>query len=194
MIELLEKESFEIVGIIDPAFDKGSSYLDYLILGDDDWLLNQGPDSKVDGIIVTPDIPELREKISRQYQARGFRSLSVLGGEISTRADIGEGVIVQSLAHVSPGVTLGEGVKLNIGALVMHDSRIGAYSTIAPGAVVLGNVTLGPRCYLGANATVLPGVTIGSDVIIGAGAVVTKDIADGSTIAGVPAKELSSTL
>ena len=45
---------------------------------------------------------------------------------------------------------------------------------------------------IGANATILPGITINEFAFIGAGAVVTKDVPAYATMAGNPAKQISS--
>jgi len=46
------------------------------------------------------------------------------------------------------------------------------------------------NCWLGVNAVVLKGVRIGHHSTVGANAVVTRDVPPGSTVAGVPAKEV----
>lgn len=55
-----------------------------------------------------------------------------------------------------------------------------------------GRVTIGDNCHIGMNAMILPGVTIGRDCIVGACAVVTHDIPDGTVVAGVPARPIST--
>jgi UDP-2-acetamido-3-amino-2,3-dideoxy-glucuronate N-acetyltransferase len=45
---------------------------------------------------------------------------------------------------------------------------------------------------IGANATILPGITINEFAFIGAGAVITKDVPAYATMAGNPAKQISS--
>ncbi len=45
---------------------------------------------------------------------------------------------------------------------------------------------------VGSSSTILCGVTIGEGAIIGAGSVVTKDVPPGVTVAGVPARVISS--
>jgi len=140
------------------------------------------------GIIISPDLPDVRSKLAERYQAKGYSLSNVIVGDISSTTKVGKGVVVQDQAYISSNVYLKDGVKVNVGAKVMHDSIIGSYSTIAPSAVVLGGVNIGVNCYIGANATVLPGVSIGDRVTIGAGAVVTKDVSEGAIVKGIPAK------
>ena len=51
-------------------------------------------------------------------------------------------------------------------------------------------VVIEHNCWLGINAVVLKGVRIGHHSVVGANAVVTRDVPPGSTVAGVPAREV----
>ncbi len=85
--------------------------------------------------------------------------------------------------------------------------EIGEGTLFAPGVkIISGNhnredydrwvpaepIRIGPHCWLGANAVILPGVQLGPRVVVGAGAVVTKSFPEGSVVAGVPARGMSS--
>ena len=185
VIELVTLSNISIQGIVDPIRPIDSPYK---YLGKDIDFMKS--DSKNIPIVISPDIPFVREKISEEYRKEGFIFATIVSPKaiISLSSKIGEGSIIQSLAHVSSNVILGSFCKLNVGANVMHDSKIGDYSTIAPNAVILGRVTIGNGCYIGANATILPGIKIGDNVTVGAGAVVTKDVQENCIVAGVPAK------
>ena len=55
---------------------------------------------------------------------------------------------------------------------------------------VTAPVIIGANVWIGAGAIVLKGVRIWDNAIIAAGSVVTKDVPEGTTVAGVPAKEI----
>ncbi|WP_423985915.1 acyltransferase, partial [Haladaptatus sp.] len=55
-----------------------------------------------------------------------------------------------------------------------------------------GEVVIGERAMIGANATILPGVEIGDNARVAANSLVTRDVPPGTTVAGVPATEMSS--
>jgi acetyltransferase-like isoleucine patch superfamily enzyme len=54
-----------------------------------------------------------------------------------------------------------------------------------------GEVVIGERAMIGAGAIVLPGVRIGAGAQVAANSLVAEDVPPGTTVAGVPARELS---
>ncbi|MDA7506089.1 hypothetical protein N8513_01035 [bacterium] len=190
IVELAEELGFEVTGIVDLKKPDCEVCARIPYLGDDEWLCTQGVSLGIRSVIVSPDLPQVRESLSECYLAAGFELATVCHPPVSPSSHLSPGVVVQRLAHISSGCRLATGVRVNIRALVMHDVQIGPFTTIAPAAVLLGRVSLGRRVYVGANATILPGLEIGDDAIIGAGAVVTKNVGKGETVVGVPARNI----
>lgn len=95
-------------------------------------------------------------------------------------------------AFCGPKVKLGEGVLINTRAHVHHECEIGDFTEIGPGAIVLGGAKVGTMCRIGAGAVILPGVILGDHVVVGAGAVVTKNTSENQTVIGVPAVRLGN--
>ena len=188
VIELCLSANREICGVIDrqPVDPAGSAPY----LGDDavaSSVRSRFPDA---GIVLSPDLPDARERLYEYYSKLGFEFPQVFHplARISASSRIGVGVTLQSGSCVSSDVRLGDFVRLNFDALVTHDCSVGDYTTIAPRAVLLGRVSVGARCYIGANATILPMVRVHAESIVGAGAVVTKDVPARSIVKGNPGR------
>lgn len=188
MIELCEDCGFQIVGIIDNQHT--GEFNGIPILGTDEDAENIYREYSDCSIVLTPDLPRVRKKLSALYSQKGFQFATVISPKaiISRSAKIGQGTVIQACVNVSAGSTIGEFVKLNTYANVMHDDIVGNYATIAPNAVLLGYVQIGESAYIGANSTVLPHLNIGCGATVGAGAVVTKDVNNNLIVKGVPAK------
>lgn len=187
IIEHCEAENFEIIGIIDNC--KTGSYLGYKILGSDEDALDIYKHYSRIPVLIVPDSPQKRVKLSRYYQNIGFKFCNLISSRalISKSSVIGNGVIVRKGSNISSNVILGDFVHINTMANICHDSVIGAHTSIGPNAVITGGVKIGKECFIGANATILPNINIGNTVVIGAGAVVLNDVPDNLTEVGNPA-------
>ena len=189
MIELCEDCGFNIIGFVDNSY-KEKNYHNYQILGTDNQAADIFKEYSQCKIVITPDSPHVRKKLTDLYKGIGFKFAKVISPDarISRSAQIGEGTVIQSGVNISAGTVIGANVKVNTNANIMHDNAIGDFTTIAPNAVSLGYVRIGNSSYIGANSTILPRIQIGNGVTVGAGAVVTKDVNDGLVVKGVPAK------
>ena len=102
------------------------------------------------------------------------------------------GLQIPYTTKIGFGLYLGHGLNIvvNNSAIIGDNCNISHCCTIGSnhelGAIIGNNV------YIGPNVCIVENVTIGNNVTIGAGAVVVKNIADDVTVAGVPAKFLSS--
>lgn len=109
---------------------------------------------------------------------------------ISEQAEIGEGTVVMQSAVIQSCTCIGRHTIINTGASVDHECLIGDYVHVSPHSTLCGNVQVGEGAWIGAGSVVIPGVKIGSWSVIGAGAVVVTDVPDGTTVVGVPAKDI----
>lgn len=111
---------------------------------------------------------------------------------VAESARIGPGSIVTGQSYVGPGAVLEEAVLLDSAVSISHDVQLAAGVTVCPNATIAGGTEVGQRSYIGAGATIVDHVSIGEATVVGAGAVVVDDVPDGAKVAGVPARQLTS--
>ena len=188
MVELCEDCGIHIAGIIDNNLI--GSFLGIPIIGTDDAAARLYQNYSHCELVITPDLPKIREKLVQLYTKAGFEFATIISpkANISRSARIGRGTVIQSGVNISAATKIGNFVKLNTNANIMHDNTIGDFATIAPNSVLLGYVKVERLAYIGANSTILPYLSIGESSTVGAGAVVTRNVGNGIKVKGVPAK------
>jgi acetyltransferase-like isoleucine patch superfamily enzyme len=115
--------------------------------------------------------------------------------EIQRGARIGARCKIQSHTFICDGVRIGDRVFVGHGVMFVNDKRPkatdagGQLQTEADWELLETHVE--DEVSIGSGAVIMGGVRIGRGALVGAGAVVTRDVPPGSTIAGVPGKEIS---
>ena len=116
--------------------------------------------------------------------------------EIQKNARVGARCKISSHSFVCEGVTIEDEVFIGHGVIFINDkypratSPSGALQSDADWEVVPTVVRRGAS--IGSGVTILCGVTIGECALVGAGAVVIDDVPAHATVAGNPARALSS--
>lgn len=125
-------------------------------------------------------------------RGRGYRFATLIhpSANISRRARIAQGCIVNAGAVIGSNATLAGDVVVNRGALVGHDDRIGTCCTIGPGANIAGNVEIGEGTFVAQGAVIRERLKVGAGAVVAAGAVVLDDVAANHMVAGVPARSI----
>ncbi len=73
-----------------------------------------------------------------------------------------------------------------------HDVVLGDCTSLSPGATLAGRSQVKASGVIYGGATLAPGVIVGEGAVVGAGSVALKNVPAGSTVVGVPAKEIGS--
>lgn len=172
--------------------------------------LDDNKDLEQDSIIGSvKDLPAFLGKYSSLYYTIGINSSSIrrdidkkYGNSnraanlihetavIGSNCSYGNGVTMGPYSVLTTMVELGVHVHINTAASINQASKVGDYCTISPGARVCGDVSIGETTSVGAGSTIINFKNVGRDCILGAGTVVIDNIGDGSTVVGVPGREI----
>lgn len=102
------------------------------------------------------------------------------------------GLQIPYTMQIGYGLYLGHGINIVVSdsATIGDNCNLSHFCTIGSNynnAAIIGN-----NVYIGPNSCIVENVLIGDNVTIGAGSVVVKNIPNNATVAGVPAKFISS--
>lgn len=110
-------------------------------------------------------------------------AIGACGIDIVPRAEIGGGCLIPH----GLGLVVGGAAVIGEDCTLLHGVTLGEARFDE-----LACPTLGDRVTVGAGATLLGGIRVGDGAVIGAGAVVLADVPAGATVAGVPARVVST--
>lgn len=135
-----------------------------------------------------------RKQLFIHYRSLGYRFSSVYHPH-HCRADdvqLGEGCQVMAGAILQTATSVEDNVIINTGARIDHECLIESHAHIAPGAVLSGAVHVGCGAHIGTGAVIIQGIQIGAGALVAAGATVITHVPAQTTVAGVPAKPITS--
>jgi sugar O-acyltransferase (sialic acid O-acetyltransferase NeuD family) len=134
--------------------------------------------------------PASKRAVVALCQEAGLVFTNIINGSasMSSTAQLGRGVHINSLVSVAAHSTLGDFVSINRNASIGHHTEIGEFVTINPGAHIAGSVRVGRGALIGMGVHVLDGVEIGAESVVGAGSLVTRSIPAGVIAYGSPCR------
>jgi bifunctional UDP-N-acetylglucosamine pyrophosphorylase/glucosamine-1-phosphate N-acetyltransferase len=108
---------------------------------------------------------------------------------------IGSNVHIGNFAELK-NASVGDGVRVGHFSY-LGDAKLGMNVNIGAGTVTCNydgqekhRTEIGDGAFIGSDSMLVAPVRIGADARTGAGAVVTRDVADGSTVVGMPARQV----
>jgi sugar O-acyltransferase (sialic acid O-acetyltransferase NeuD family) len=107
---------------------------------------------------------------------------------VSRTAQIGDGTVILSNAHVGPGCEVGRFCIVNTSASLDHDSTMKDFSSLGPGTVTGGLVQIGECSATGVGAMLSDRVSIGAHSVVGTGSIAVRNIPDHVIAYGNPAR------
>ncbi len=124
--------------------------------------------------------------------------LKLLGRFVSHIGRVATGIEIHPAAKIGKGLFIDHGMGVVIGATAEIGDDVTLYQGVTLGGTSLErgikrHPTLGNGVIVGAGAKVLGPVIVGTNARIGSNAVVVKDVAPGTTVVGIPAKEVGKT-
>ena len=179
LLEALQLEGRNVLGLLTPDLEKGSKHLVLEVLGDDEQLQQFKP-SDIDIVNGIGSLPfeQLRWKISNKVRSWGFGLSRVIHptAVVSSNATLEEGVQIMAGCVIQPGCTIGKDSIINTGSTIDHDCIIGEKSHIAPGCTLSGGVRVGELVHIGTGCSIIQNIKVGDGAVVAAGTTLYKDV------------------
>lgn len=187
---------YEFVGYLVSDLAKISPRTDNTeaLLGDLDWL--EGNRGAVDELAIGIGNPKVRDELGTSLVKR-FPDLSwptLIHPSVKydqSSCALSSGVILCAGVVATVGIKILPFALVNLACTLGHEAEIGRGSVLNPTVNVSGGAKLGNRVLVGTGAQILQYLSVGDESTIGGGAVVTRDVKAGTTVVGVPARQLN---
>lgn len=194
--EIFDANGVVVYGFLDDDTKLHRQELDEaMILGstDDDGFLKL-IGKKCEAFVALDDTRLKKRIVAMLNEVRKMQPVNAIHpkSNVSTRAELGHGNLVEFGVYVGPGAKIGSHNLLHTDAIIGVEAQIGSYVQIGSGARINPGVTVGDEAFIGSGVTVVAGVTIGKGARVGAGAVVVGAVKDGETVFGNPAQAIKS--
>jgi sugar O-acyltransferase (sialic acid O-acetyltransferase NeuD family) len=183
----------EFVAFIDDSPQKQGTYVHgYPVLNRS--VLDDFPHARLLAVPGGPVSFRWRKQLIESLNVSSERYTSVIhaSARIAELAQIGHNVLIMAGAVVTSNAVIGNHVCILPNTVIHHDVVIGAWSLIGSNVTIAGNTSVGENCYIGSGSSVKNGLSIADGAMIGLASNVVRDVLPGATVAGNPARSLST--
>ncbi len=144
-------------------------------------------------VVIGNGEPKYRKMLAERVRGQGYSLATLIhpAALVSSKAVIGEGVIVQDYVDIVAEAHIRDNVCINGHTIIGHNADIGENSQICSHVIVAGGARIGECAFVGASSAVRDEVVVGENVIISMGAMVMKDVRDHKVVMGNPAREIA---
>ncbi|MDD4781890.1 MAG: acetyltransferase [Tissierellia bacterium] len=191
IIDILEKNNKEVIGVIDDFRKKNDKTFDYNVLGgivDIPSIVDSYNCKIIIGIGDNFVRKEITNKLSLLKPNIEYISAIHPSAQIGKNVYLGVGIVVMAGAIINAEAKIGNNTFINTNSSIGHDVVMCEFSSVAPGVTVGGNVTIGEASAISIGATIKEKIKIGSNSIIGAGSLLLSDCPNDVVMYGTPAK------
>jgi sugar O-acyltransferase (sialic acid O-acetyltransferase NeuD family) len=179
IIDLIEStKKFIILGFLCNKNKVGSYYLNYKILGNDNYLIEI---KKKPLIVLGFSSYKNLSYYKKQYlkiKSMGFKIPNLISpfSYVSKNSSIGQGVNIFHGAIVNNNCLIGNGVTINSRALIEHDCVIDDFCHISTGCILNGGVRVNKKTFIGSGSIIRENIKIFKKKFIKISSLITNNI------------------
>ena len=171
----------EVLGFITPNREKGTSFCNSEVLGQDKDILKYKPQNieLANGIGFIFE-NQNRFNVAKKMREDGYSFTTIVhpSAILGKRVDLGEGVQIMAGSIVQHGTKIGNDTIINTGTILDHNCHIERNCHIATGVVCAGNIKIKNNTFIGAGSVIIHDISVGSYCMVAAGSVVFENLND----------------
>ncbi len=173
------QNKYKIVGLVDENKKKGSTILNYKVLGNDKILKDIRNKVKLAFLTVGQIKSHLvRKNLFLKAVKLGFEFPKIISPHsiISPFSKIGKGSLIAHGVKINSDAKVGINCIINTNAIIEHEVEIGDFCHVSTSTTINGNVAIGNNCFIGSGSKLKNSIKIKNNTIVPMGSIVKKNI------------------